>query len=247
MTLAAILQPSYLPWLGFFEQMTRADVFVYLDDVQYTKNDWRNRNRVKTANGPTWLTVPVATAGKLEQRIFEAEVSDITFGRRHRRTVESAYAKAPFRASADGLFELWSTPPSNLVDLNLAAIEWARTHLSITTPVVRSSTLGITETDANLRLVKICNHIGADNFYEGASGSNYLDVGLFERNGVTVEFQAYAHPWYPQQHAQLGFVSHLSVIDLILNTGPDARAILTGALVLSPPEATANRHPDDFR
>lgn len=247
MTLAAILQPSYLPWLGFFEQMTRADVFVYLDDVQYTKNDWRNRNRVKTASGPTWLTVPVATAGRLHQRIFEAELSETGFGRRHTRTVASAYAKAPFLESAEGLFDIWSSPPTNLVDLNLAAIDWARTQLAITTPTLRSSSLGIEETDPNRRLVEICRRIGATGFYEGAAGSSYLDVGLFESNGVSVSFQAYDHPWYPQQHRQLGFLSHLSVVDLILNTGPDAKAILTGALVLSAPEATANRHPDDFR
>ena len=247
LTTAAILQPGYLPWLGFFEQMAVADVFVYLDDVQYTKSDWRNRNRVKHANGPVWLTVPVATVGRSGQDLRVTQTADDRWAARHAKTVANAYAHAPFSELGDGLREIWNAPPASLLQLDLLVIEWCRSVLGLRTPTTTASSLGITATDPSERLVRMCVELGADVFYEGAAGRNYLDQNLFHDAGIALEYQVYEHPWYPQQHRKAGFISHLSVLDLVLNCGPDALDILTGRLVLEAPSGTIHCHADDFR
>lgn len=220
---------------------------MYLDDVQYTKNDWRNRNRVKTAHGPTWLTVPVITSGRAAEDLRDATIADDSWPRRHGRTVELAYAKAPFVGLAEGLFEIWRDPPRMLLTLDVLVIEWCKAVLGLTTPTVFASSFDVTENDASARLVRLCKEVAADIFYEGAAGRGYLDPSPFDRAGIKVVFQDYRHPLYLQQHLSQGFVSHLSVLDLILNTGPDALAILSGQITSGPLPSLAIRHADEFR
>lgn len=242
MKTAVILQPGYLPWLGFFEQMSRADVFVVLDDVQYTKNDWRNRNRIKTKDGTQWLTVPVSfTFG---QKILDVTIDHSTaWARKQVKALESWYQRAHHFDRYIGEFAaIIEKRHLRLVDLDIELTSWLQSQLGLQIRTMRSSELSIASQDQQLRLIEICRSLGCDSFYEGNAGQNYMDVDLFRKHAVGVEFQEYSHPYYPQLWSkEQGFISHLSVIDLLFNHGPDSLAILTGKKQFSPPERLRTR------
>ena len=222
-----VLQPGYLPWLGFFDQLRRADVFVYYDDVQYNTHGWRNRNRIKTKQGPLWLTVPVRHSGLSKPRILDVQIDTTTnWAKKHVASIRQAYAAAPFlKQYAPALEELLLRPWTRLVDLDIAVAGLTAAWLGLQQPVLRSSELGI-EGGQSQRLVNICHHFGATTYLSGNAASDYLDVPLFEQNGVTVQWQDFAHPVYPQLHGE--FVPFLSAIDLILNCGEASRGVLEG-------------------
>jgi hypothetical protein len=220
----AVLQPSYLPWLGYFDQIDRVDVFVYYDDVQYDKNGWRNRNRVKGPSGPVWLSVPVKHSGRGPQSINEVEVDGQNWARKHIRSVEQFYAKAPYgRDYIPRLAELLSRPWIRLVDLDIAINDAIVHWLGLEAKIVRSSSLGIAG-DRNERLIRICRHFGAERYLSGNAAKVYIDPAAFAEVGISVEWQDYSHPVYQQIHGP--FVSHLSIIDLLMNAGPNSLGIL---------------------
>jgi len=232
-TTVAVLQPGYLPWLGFFDQLRRADVFVYYDDVQYDKHGWRNRNRIKTQNGPLWLTVPVkastgGASGTLP-RIVDVEIDSRTpWARKHIESIRQAYSRAPHLSRyLPPLEELLQRKWDRLVDLDLACVSLMAGWFGLARRVERSSMLGITA-ERSERLVAICRHFGASRYVSGDAAQSYLDVPLFERAGIQVEWQQYGHPTYPQLHGE--FVPNLSALDLILNCGDDAPLIAFGAM-----------------
>ena len=244
--IAAILQPGYIPWLGFYEQMQRADVFVVLDDVQYTKNDWRNRNRIKTKEGVQWLTVPVSF--EFGSLINETQINNSSkWARKHMQAIRSWYGKSPyFELCFDELHEILNMKHELLLDLDMALIKWSMDLLGIETKLVMSSSLDIVSNDRQLRLIEICKAIGCDSFYEGKSGMNYMDTELFADNDVSVEFQQYIPPYYNQLwQREQGFVSHLSVIDLLFNHGSDSLDILMGSKNVSLSEGVSVRSADD--
>ena len=223
----AVLQPGYLPWLGFFDQLRRADVFVYYDDVQYDTHGWRNRNRIKTQNGPIWLTVPVRHSGLDRPRILDVEIDGRSkWAKKHVASLRQAYAGAPFtRAYMPALEELLFRPWERLVDLDMAAAELMAEWFGLRRRIERASLLGIDGGQSD-RLLNICRHFGASTYVSGAAARDYLDVPLFERHGIHVEWQQFAHPVYPQPHGE--FVPYLSAIDLLLNCGGEAAAVLQG-------------------
>ncbi|MEK6225054.1 MAG: WbqC family protein [Chloroflexota bacterium] len=221
----AVLQPGYLPWIGFFDQMRRADVFVFYDDVQFDKHGWRNRNRIKGPAGPHWLTVPVLHHGK--PRILDVAIDGrAPWARRHVGTIRQYYARAPFVEQYLGdLEKLLLRPWEHLVDLDLAVAAQIAEWLGVRTQVERSSCLGI-EGERSERLLRICQRFGATRYLSGNAAKTYLDVPLFERNGIEVAWQDFRHPTYPQLHGD--FVPYLSAIDLLLNCGERGTAILRG-------------------
>lgn len=222
---AVILQPSYLPWLGYFAQMARADVFVVYDDVQYDKHSWRNRNRIKTAHGVQWLTVPVATHGKNKPLNSEVQIAGQDWRRKHLATIRQQYAKSPFFERYIGVFEdLYGREWTNLLELNHAAMLSLADALGLTREIRFASTLGIGGAGAP-RLIEICRALGAARCYEGAAGRNYIDDALFASAGIELEYQDYRHPEYPQLHGP--FEPFLSVIDLLFNCGPESLEILS--------------------
>lgn len=229
----AILQPSYLPWLGFFEQMARTDHFVYLNDVQYTKQDWRNRNRIKTEKGAVWLTVPVRKAPHATP-INRIEICYRgAWPEEHLRTVELAYKRAPhFQPFFSRLEALLSRRFALLQELSHAVADLCRSFLDVSGPISWASDLNSKTMDKNGRLIELCKAHGADLLYDGKAARAFIDVELFRANGVDVVFQDYQHPVYPQLWGE--FVSHLSAIDLIMNTGPEAPEILRQSSV--PPQ-----------
>ena len=221
----AVLQPGYLPWLGFFDQMRRSDVFVYYDDVQFDKHGWRNRNRVKAPSGPLWLTVPVRHHGK--PRILDVEIDErAPWARRHTGTIRQFYARAPFLDRYIGpLEEILLRPWTKLVDLDIAVAARMADWLEVHTQIERSSCLEI-DGERSVRLVRICQRFGATRYLSGNAAQAYLDVELFATNGIEVVWQDFRHPTYPQQHGD--FVPYLSAMDLLLNCGERSSAILVG-------------------
>lgn len=220
-----VLQPGYLPWLGLFEQMARADVFVYYDDVQFDKNGWRNRNRIKTAQGAKWLTVPVLHKGRPLQPICDVEIDNrVPWQRKHLETIRQAYARAPYIGDyLPALETLLSLSWKKLAELDIALIQLIASWLGVNTQTERSSRLGIDGGQSG-RLLAICQYFGAKRYLSGAAARDYLDVALFEHSGVSVEWQDYSHPIYPQLHGE--FLSHLSALDLVFNAGPTSGATL---------------------
>ncbi len=218
-----ILQPGYLPWLGFFDQMNWADVFVAYDDVQYTKNDWRNRNRIKGANGPQWLTVPVKHgSGDLIRDVPLPD--DRRWVANHLKSFQFAYAKAPhFGEHFERIKAVIETPFQRLIELDMALVEAINAAMGIETEVFYSSQLGIAGEQSE-RLVNICKHFGATEYLTGDAAADYLDTAAFEAAGVQVRFHNYRHPTYPQLFGE--FVPHMSAVDLLFNCGGDSRSIL---------------------
>lgn len=221
----AVLQPGYLPWLGFFDQMNRVDVFVYYDDVQYTRSDWRNRNRVKGPQGPVWLTVPVLHTARFGQMILEAEIDNrADWARKHRETLRIHYRRAPhFERYWPILDEAYGQRWERLVDLDLFLLERIKDALGISAATHRSSALGIGGARVE-RLLAICRHFGATSYLTGDAAEDYLEPEPFAAGGVEVEYQRYEHPAYPQLYGD--FVPYLSVVDLLFNCGPESRSIL---------------------
>ncbi len=223
----AIHQPQYLPWLGYFDKLDRADQFVILDDVQFKKNDWQNRNRIKTASGWQWLTVPVLH--RFPQRISEVRIDGAApWGRKHWRALLANYGGAPAFAPHRSFFEsLYARDWQLLVELSLAALGYLVDALGITTKLVLASALDLpAPADASVRLAAICRALGADTYLSGAGGRDYLDLAPFDRAGVRVVFQAFACPVYPQRFG--AFEANLSIVDLLFNCGAQSLTVLRG-------------------
>jgi hypothetical protein len=220
-----ILQPSYLPWLGFFEQLHQVDIFVYYDDVQFEKGSWRNRNRIKTPTGPQWLTVPVLIKGQNFPLIRDVRINQTErWGKKHIKSIEQNYRKAPyFDTYAPKLFAIMEKGQEFLLDLNLELLSLLAEGLGITTPTVLASELGVTGKKSE-RLLKILRSLGATTFYEGSSGKDYIDIRLFAENNINLIYQEYVHPIYTQLHGE--FIPYLSIIDLVFNHGPASLEIL---------------------
>ncbi|PYR50720.1 MAG: hypothetical protein DMF95_09885 [Acidobacteria bacterium] len=220
-----VLQPGYLPWLGFFDQMRRADVFVYYDDVRFDKHGWRNRNRIKSPAGPQWLTVPVLHHGKGQPLITETLIDARSdWPRKHVGTLRQYYARAPYvKQYLPELEELLNRPWTHIADLDIAVVDLLAGWLKLSPNVVRASELGIGGTQSE-RLINFCLHFGAQRYFSGSAARDYLDVGAFERRGIEVVWQEYQHPVYLQQYEP--FVPYLSAIDLLLNCGDDSALIL---------------------
>jgi len=233
--IVAAHQPHYLPWLGYLDKLARADVFVVMDDLQYEAQNFQNRQRLKLADGPHWLTVPLVRHAQTD-RICDLRIDNAGRGSRHHwqrrtwRTLEVHYGRAAWFAQyAPELEDVFVRRWTHLVELDLHVLELARNWLGIKVPIVRASSLGLAGAKTD-RIVDFCTKLGAGVYLSGRGGSTgYLDVDALARAGVTPMWQQFRHPTYPQRYAQLGFVSHLGFLDLLLNCGPDAAAVLANA------------------
>ena len=227
MTTLAVLQPNFLPWRGTFDLIRRADVFVLLDTVQYTKNDWRNRNRILLPDGRvTWLTVPVS--GSTGMAIRDARIDYARDWRgKHLRTVQQSYGAAPHGPEAIALLsDLYAAAPARLVDLTVPLTRILARKLGCGTPIHLASELGI-EGDRNTRLIGMAQHFGADTYLSGPAARNYIDQRLWAEAGISVAYITYPdYPPYPQ--IAPGYTPGLSVLDLICMTGPDAARYIRG-------------------
>ncbi|MBA7629888.1 hypothetical protein ES703_37395 [subsurface metagenome] len=225
----SILQPGYLPWLGFFEQLAKVDTFVLFNDVQYTKLDWRNRNRIKTPNGVRYLTVPIVRMST-ETLIKDIKISyDHPWCMKHINMLRASYQKAAyFKQYFDHIKECIESKFEYLQDLNFALIKILSNLLGLEDKNFLWSSSVPYERSRNksVNLLNICLSTGATYLYDGKSAQKFLDLDFLNEHGVTVEFQDYQHPQYPQQWGE--FVPYLSVIDLLFNVGPESLDYIIG-------------------
>lgn len=220
----AILQSNYIPWKGYFDLIGLVDEFILYDEMQYTKNDWRNRNKIKTAGGVKWLTIPVLTKGKPFQKINETQVRDSWWCQNHWKSLVLNYAKTPyFKRYADrieGLYEQCAQE-THLSRINYLFLTALCEMLDIHTKITWSSDYGLIEGKTE-RLVDLCQKAGGSEYLSGPAAKDYIVESLFEEAGIALKYMDYSgYPEYPQQFGD--FEHGVTVLDLLFNVGPDAR------------------------
>ncbi len=218
-------QPVYLPWLGLFHKIAISDAFCYFDDVQYQVKDFNNRNKIKTANGDIWLTVPVLTKGYRDKKIREIEINNtIDWRKKHWRSIYINYKKTPFfERYASFLEEIYKKDWQYLADLNEYMLKWFMEQLGIKVKYSKASELNLEGYKSEL-VLDMCKKLGADIYVFGALGKDYAKEENFMKNGVNIYFQDYHHPVYPQAFGQ--FLPYLSIIDLLFNRGDKSLEVL---------------------
>jgi len=221
--ICAIHQPQYLPWLGYFDKIDQVDLFLFLDDVQFKKHEWQNRNRIRTRDGWQWLTVPVRH--HFGQEIRAVEIDDhLPWRRKHWQALQTDYGRARHFAEASAPWqEIYDREWSELSRLNVESVQRLCRAMGIETPMRLASEFSVPGA-ATDKLIGLCRAVGADTYLSGTGGRDYLDEEAFRRAGVRLVYQAFEHPTYPQVWD--GFVSHLSAVDLLFNCGRDSLAVL---------------------
>lgn len=223
----AILQSNYIPWKGYFDIIRQCDEFIIYDEVQYTRRDWRNRNRIKTADGLQWLTIPVDVKGKYTQRIDETTINDPAWSTQHWQRIRQSYARTKyFRELSPGFEELFnSLNVPLLTDVNERLIRAICQLTGIQTPIVRSTAYPTSTDDPTQRLLDICIQARATEYLSGPAAQDYLDTGRFEAAGVKVAWMDYrGYPEYPQLHPP--FEHGVTMLDLLFNVGTDIQPYL---------------------
>jgi len=216
----AIIQSNYIPWKGYFDIINMVDEFIFYDDLQYTKNDWRNRNKIKTANGLIWLTIPCGT--NLKRLICDVELKDSKWQKDHWNKIKIWYGKAKYFKQYEKFFEeIYSIQWKNLSELNQYIIKKnSREILGIKTVFRDSREFNLTKKKGE-RVLELCIKANATHYLSGPSAKNYLDESIFEKEGIKVEWMDYSgYPEYNQLYPP--FVHEVSIIDLIFNEGPNA-------------------------
>ena len=220
-----ILQPSYIPWRGYFHQILKSDLFIFYDDVQYDKHGWRNRNRIKTSNGSQWITIPVISAGAIASStpIDHIKIDwSRNWNEKHWSMICQSYSKSPFfNLYKDWIHDYYKSKPHFLADFTIdLTIDIAR-HLGLSkVQFMRSSQMkGITGIKTD-RLVQILKIVGGTHYISGPSARDYVEESKFKDAKITLEYMSYDYPEYPQRF--LPFDPQLSILDLMFNTGPDA-------------------------
>jgi len=237
MSTVAIHQPNFVPSAGYFAKMLAADLFILLDSVDYTRNNWTNRNRIKGANGVQWLTVPVLTQGRLGQRIRNVEINNQErWQHRHWQAISSCYRKAThFARYAARIEQLYKTPIQYLAEWNEIWLRWIYDDLGATSRLVRSSELCGIEGQGTELIASLCAAVKANVYISGVGGKHYLDLDRMASIGVEVRYQEN----HPQPYTQLfgEFEGNLSILDLLLNEGPGAAEIVRASVRIEQPGA----------
>jgi hypothetical protein len=219
-----ILQPSYIPWRGYFDQIRRADLFIFYDDVQYDKHGWRNRNQIKTSQGKQWITIPVHSKGVTEG----IPIKDVridwskSWPKKHLNALKIAYAKAPFFASyRSWLDSVYERQDEFLADFTIDTTIELAGMLGITnTEFVRSSEIPGIDGQKTDRLIQILKHVDATHYISGPSARDYIEGDKFNEAGITLEFMEYDYPEYPQLHSP--YDPFVSILDLLFMVAEDA-------------------------
>ena len=219
-----ILQPSYIPWRGYFDQIRRADLFIFYDDVQYDKHGWRNRNQIKTSQGKQWLTIPVHSKGVTEG----IPIKDVridwskSWPKKHLNALTIAYAKAPFFASYQPwLASVYERDDEFLADFTIdTTVELAEILGIRDTKFMRSSEIPGIDGQKTDRLIQILEYVGAKHYLSGPSARDYIEREKFDEAGITLEFIEYDYPEYPQLHPP--YDPFVTILDLLFMVGEDA-------------------------
>ena len=224
----AIMQPTFLPWLGYFSLIDSVDEFIFFDHVQFEKRSWQQRNKIRTYESEIWLSVPVSSKGKQSQSIKDVEI--MYEGKRSplskiMSSIDANYKKAPFYAEySQELLSIFSQESKYISDLNQTLIRWICEKLEITTPFKRSSNLDVDGSRSDL-LVSICESQQATHYISPPGSKIYLDESTaFQDAGVELSYFNYTHPEYMQLHGD--FVPYMCVLDLLFNAGPKSSEIM---------------------
>lgn len=227
MTTAAIMQPTFLPWLGYLDLMEQVDAFVVYDDAQFSYQSWHHRNRIRTNAGLSWLTVPVARTSRFHALHDVRIADDDSFPQRLLNRFDEAYRAAPFKDLARELMEpiASAAPRDGLVELNLALLAVLRASFGVETPITMATDLRV-DGDRTARLAAMCSSLGADEYITPPGALDYLvdDLHHFDEAGVRVFVHRYEHPTYTQLYEP--FMSHASSLDALACLGPSARSVL---------------------
>jgi len=219
-----ILQPSYLPWRGYFHQISKADLFIFYDDVQYDKHGWRNRNQIKTAQGKQWITIPVHSGGATEGLLIKDAKIDWAkpWAGNHWKALTFAYAKAPyFRQYASLLEPFYQRHDELLADFTIDLTIALARELGISqTKFMRSSEIPGIDGQKTDRLIQILTKVGTTHYISGPSARDYIEQEKFNAAGITLEYMVYDYPEYRQLYPP--FEPQVSVVDLLFMQGPDA-------------------------
>lgn len=227
-----ILQPSYIPWRGYFDQIHRADVFVFLDCAQYDRRGWRHRNRIKTPQGPKWLSIPVHARGAQQTGLPIHEVRicwDRDWPQKHWEAIRRSYGSAAhFDRYAPQLEAFYRQRPVYLADWTIELTRWLAGELGIQPPrYLRSSQLPGVRGQKTERLLSILQQVEAEHYLSGPSAAAYLDEDLLARHAIRVEYMEYNYPEYPQRFPP--FDPQVSILDLLFTHGPQASQYIWGA------------------
>lgn len=221
--IVGIHQPEFFPWMGFFDKMSRVDLFVILDHVQFKKRYFENRNRIRLSDRSVWITAPVISKGRYKQKISDVRLSDEGHWQNKLiQRIRYAYGKTPY---FDIIFPdicqvVRKTESNRLMDLNIDIIRLFRKYFLIDTPMSCSSQMDIGNLSGSDLILGICVATGATTYLCGPSGKDYLDLDAFQSQHIQVSWQNFHHPEYEQYGS--GFISHLSALDYLFNCGPGA-------------------------
>ncbi len=221
----AVMQPTYLPWLGYFELIDNCDLFVFLDDVQFVRKSWHQRNKIKNREDELLLTVPVLSKGKHGQLIKDTLINnELPWRKKHLGSIRHCYQKAPFYNDYIGnLEEIYGKDYTYLPQLSIRLIELIKEGLGLKTKTILSSQLPAKGARTE-KVINICKACNADVLYDAKGAKDILDLEEFRKNNIEIIFQNYKHPVYNQQHGD--FISHLSTLDLLFNMGVNSLAVI---------------------
>lgn len=217
----AIIQSNYIPWKGYFDLINSVDEYIILDTVQYTKNDWRNRNKIKTETGLKWLTIPVVQKGSISSSINEISIAKKEWVKQHLNLLTINYRESVYFEEVYNFCEILykrAEKYTKLSEVNELLIKEICSVLKITTKIIRAEELGNLSETSNERLIDICRITGATHYLSGPAAKSYLNEELFEENGLFVEWMDYSgYPEYSQLYGE--FTHQVSIIDLLFNVG----------------------------
>jgi hypothetical protein len=220
--IVSISQPAYLPWLGYFHRIIKSDLHIVLDHVQFEKQSFTNRNKLRNREGWYWLTVPVKTKGLYAQVTIDelAIENQSAWGKKHWASLQRSYAKAPFFSEHGDFFKsAYGQTWNHLVDLTQETNGYLLGALGIDTPLMYSSKMGVGGKKDEL-IVNLCREVGASHYISGPLGRDYIHEDLFLDRGIEVSYHDYEHPTYPQNHP--GFEPYMAIVDLLFNLGPQS-------------------------
>ena len=223
--ICAIMQPTYLPWLGYFELMARSDIFVFFDDVQFIKKSWHHRNKIKANDQELLLTIPVLSKGKRGQKINEVLINNKeNWKSKHLKSIELNYKKAPyFNNYFEDLKAIYLKDHELLFDFTRELILFLKDSFKINTPVINSSDLN-TEGKNEVKVTQICKKINCTTLYNTGGAKEVLDASILNKEGINVVFQEYKHPEYKQLGRK--FLPYVSALDLLFNEGDKSLEII---------------------
>lgn len=222
--IVSVHQPQYLPWIGYFHKIAHSDVFVFLDNVQYKKREFQNRNKIRAKEGSLWLTVPVITKEKYTQKINDVLIDKTShWQKKHWQSIEMCYSKAKyFKEHYDFFKDTYEKDWDKLIDINMHVIKYILNCLEINIPVYLETDLNI-EGEKTTRIINICKKLNASTYLSGVGAKDYLIEEEFVKAGIKLIYQEFKHPEYTQVYP--GFESHLSFIDLLFNCGKESGKI----------------------